>query len=253
MLKLCLVGGLGRMGKAIAALAASVSDVAITSVWDSEDAIRRCGDAAQALGYTRNPVVVASEGDPAVEAADVVIDFSLPVVFAEVARVCEEHAKPLVSGTTGIEDKPAGLASLARKVAVVSSPNMASGVNAVFRLCEVAAREVGHLSDIEIVEAHHRAKKDMPSGTALEMARIIGRVAGKKVPTHSLRVGDVPGKHTIVFALMGETIEITHNAESRDCFAAGALLAARFVAKARPGLYTMLEVIRSAKPEVEAS
>jgi len=253
MVRLCLVGGLGRMGKAIASLAQSAPDVAVASVWESQAAIGRCGDFASSTGYVKNTVAVEAEGPAAVRKADVVIDFSLPGAFAEVLRECEAAMKPLVTGTTGVDDKPTRLASLALRVAVVASPNMATGVNAVFRLCEAAAREIGALSDIEIVETHHRAKQDMPSGTALELARILSAVTGNKVPTHSLRVGDVPGKHTIIFALKGETIEITHNALSRDCFAAGALLAARFVAKARPGLYTMLDVIGSGKPEVKVS
>jgi len=241
------------MGKAIASLAGVASDVAVVSVWESDAAIRRSGDFARSTGYAKNAVAVAAEGGAAVEVADVVIDFSLPETFSEVVRVCEDLKKPVVTGTTGVPDQPARLASLARKVAVVASPNMATGVNALFRLCDAAAREIGSLSDIEIVETHHRAKRDKPSGTALELARVVSAVTGGQVPTHSLRVGDVPGRHTIVFALKGETIEITHNALSRDCFAAGALLAARFVARARPGLYTMLDVIGSGKPEVQTS
>jgi len=250
MLRLCLVGGLGRMGKAIASLAEDTTDVEIASVWESGAAIRLSGDFARSTGYAKNAVEVAAEGEAAVQGADVVIDFSLPEAFSEVVRVCEQSKKPLVTGTTGVTDKPARLASLASKVAVVASPNMATGVAAVFRLCDAVAREIGRNSDIEIVETHHRGKRDRPSGTALELARVVSAVTGDQVPIHSLRVGDVPGRHTVVFALKGETIEITHNALSRDCFAAGALLAARFVARARPGLYTMLDVIASGKPEV---
>ena len=250
MLKLCLVGGLGRMGKAIASLAQVAGDVEIVSVWESPDAIGRGSDFDRRTGYLKNQVAVMAAGEDAVRLADVVIDFSTAEAFAEVVKVCGAAGKPVVSGTTGVADKHDRLAALARKVAVVASPNMAAGANAVFRLCDVAARTIGPLSDVEIVEAHHRTKRDMPSGTALELGRIIGAATGRKVPTHSLRVGDVAGKHTVVFALKGETIEITHNAESRDCLAAGALDAARFAAAARPGLYTMLDVIGSGRPEV---
>jgi 4-hydroxy-tetrahydrodipicolinate reductase len=166
----------------------------------------------------------------------------------------------LVTGTTGVENKQAALGPLARKVAVVSAANMSAGINSLLRLCEGLAADLGGASDIEIVEAHHRTKKDVPSGTALELARIVGERAGKRVVLgrdgaagpradelviHSLRVGDVPGTHTIVFSLKGETLEITHTAQSRECFAAGALRAARFAAKARPGLYSMLDVLSS--------
>jgi 4-hydroxy-tetrahydrodipicolinate reductase len=241
------------MGKAIASLVESGADAAIVSVWESDAAVRRGGDFAGATGYAKNAVAVVADGKSAVAAADVVVDFSLPEAFDDVVRACEEARKPLVTGTTGVADKLERLKSLAGKVAVVASPNMAAGVNAVFHLSDVAARELGSLTDIEIVETHHRTKKDVPSGTALELARIVGAATGRKVQVHSLRVGDVPGKHTIVFALKGETLEVTHTAQSRDCFAAGALAAARFVAGSRPGLYTMLDVLKSGKSEVQAS
>jgi 4-hydroxy-tetrahydrodipicolinate reductase len=238
------------MGRAITSLVAATPDAAVVSVWERASSLGPGTDFARATGYTKNPVELVADGETAVRGADVVMDFSLPDAFSEVVRVCDRLGKPLVTGTTGVPDKPAKLAPLAAKVAVVASPNMAIGVNAMFRLSEAAGRDIGGLADIEIVETHHRAKKDRPSGTALELARIVGACTTRDVPVHSLRVGDVPGRHTIVFALKGETIEITHDALSRDCFAAGALLAARFVANARPGLYTMLDVIGSGKPEV---
>lgn len=248
------------MGKMIASLVAARADLKIVSVWEVLEAIDRTGDFAQATGYSKNPVSVLANGRDAVALADVVVDFSLPQAFAEIVRACEEASKPLVTGTTGIAAKESLLGPLARKAAVVSSPNMAVGVNALFGMCDVVARQIGGLSDIEIVETHHRTKKDVPSGTAIELGRIISGVTGKQVALgrggpgelviHSLRVGDVPGKHTVVFALKGETIEMTHTAQSRECFAQGALLAARFAAKARPGLYSMRDVLASQQPEV---
>ncbi len=245
MLDLCIVGGLGRMGRIMASLVEADPDLRIVSVWETHDAIERGGDFCRATGYSRNPVTLTAIGEEAVASCDVVVDFSLPQAFRDVVRVCDAFSRPLVTGTTGIDDKQIMLAPLARKVAVVSSPNMAIGINAVFRLCEVMAKQIGKISDIEIIETHHRTKKDAPSGTALEMARILGSITGKEPPIHSLRLGEVPGRHTVVFSLRGETLEVTHNAQSRECFAAGALSAARFVVKARTGLYTMLDVVGS--------
>jgi 4-hydroxy-tetrahydrodipicolinate reductase len=260
MLDLCVVGGLGRMGKALASLVEAETDLRIASVWETAHAIEAAAAYSQATGYAKNPVLLTSDGREAVRAARVVVDFSLPQVFPEVVRVCEDEVRPLVTGTTGVGDKEALLAPLAGKAAVVSAPNMALGMNALLGLCESIALAIGEASDIEIIEAHHRTKKDVPSGTALELARTIGRPAGKRVVVgradgpqarsdelviHSLRVGDMPGTHTIVFSLKGETIEITHTAQSRECFASGALRAARFAAQAVPGLYTMLDVIKA--------
>jgi len=257
MIRLCLVGGLGRMGKAIASLLADEEDLQIVSAWETREAIGEI-DYSTAAGYTKNPVSITADGQEAVQSSDVVVDFSLARAFAEVVHVCEEQSKPLVTGTTGIADKEARLRTLAEKVAVVSAPNMAAGVNAIFCICRILARALGRTSDIEIVETHHRTKKDVPSGTALEVARILGEETGKPVRVgrteenveradgifiHSLRTGSVAGKHAIVFSPQGETIEIIHTAQSRACFAAGVLRAVRFVADSPPGLYNMLDVV----------
>jgi 4-hydroxy-tetrahydrodipicolinate reductase len=135
---------------------------------------------------------------------------------------------------------------------------MAAGVSVLFGLSQYVAKVLGRVSDIEIVEAHHRMKKDVPSGTALEIARIVGAAAdkpvvvgrdtrhqkrGEEIFVHSLRMGDIAGQHSVILSPRGETIEISHTAHSRECFAAGALGAARFAAKASPGLYSMFDVL----------
>ncbi len=262
MKRICLVGGLGRMGREIARAVSGEEDLAISSVWESPEALRLAAgdtvDYATAAGYGKNPVVLTSEGATAVAAADVVVDFSLSPAFDQVVRACEDAGRPLVSGTTAVKDKESRLAGLAAKVPVVSAPNMSVGVNAVFAISGILAGVIGKSSDVEIVETHHRTKRDVPSGTALEIARIIGRAAGKTVKVgrtgdnagrgeeiviHSLRAGDVAGKHVVVFSAAGESLEIVHTAQSRACFAAGVLRAVRFVAEAEPGLYNMLDVL----------
>ncbi len=250
------------MGREIASAVAIEDDLEIVSVWETpesvDDMLGNGKDYAAAAGYGRNPVEVSSEGAKAIRLADIVVDFSLAAAFEEVVRACEELGKPLVSGTTAVEDKEIRLAGLAKKVPVVSAPNMSVGVNAVFAISRVLAGTIGNDSDIEIVEAHHRTKRDVPSGTALEIARIIGDGTGKSVKVgrtgedtergdeiviHSLRSGDVPGKHTIAFSSQGETLEIVHTAQSRACFAAGVVRAVRFVADSKPGMYNMMDVL----------
>jgi 4-hydroxy-tetrahydrodipicolinate reductase len=258
MLRLCVVGGLGRMGQAVASLALRETDVEIGWIWEREDRISQTPDYGLTTGYHKNRVVMVSDGREAVGEGDVVVDFSSRDAFDEVVSVCGDLQKPLVTGTTAVEDKDERLRALAAKVAVVSSPNMAVGVNLVFGLAHVLGESLEEESDIEIIESHHRTKRDVPSGTALEIAGIIGTHTGRGVIVgrksgsqkradeifiHSLRIGDVSGKHTIALSLKGETIEITHTAQSRDCFAAGALRAARFAAKADRGLYTMFDVL----------
>jgi 4-hydroxy-tetrahydrodipicolinate reductase len=188
----------------------------------------------------------------------VVVDFATNTVFDEIVKVCGDLSKPLVTGTTAISDKDAKLKPLAGRVAVVSAPNMAVGMNVLFGICEKLGLVMGKASDIEIVESHHRTKKDVPSGTALEIGRILGESTGKRIVVgrpaesgergdeiviHSLRVGDVAGTHTVGFSPEGESLEITHTARSRACFAAGALRAARFAAASPPGLYSMRDVL----------
>ena len=262
MIRICLVGGLGRMGREIASAVAVEDDLEIASVWDRPESVDRMfgegKDYAAATGYGSNPVQVSSEGAKVVGLADIVVDFSLAAAFKEVVRACEDLGKPLVSGTTAVEDKEAGLAGLAKKVPVVSAPNMSVGVNAVFAISGILAATIGGTSDIEIVETHHRTKRDVPSGTALEIARIVGDATGRAVKVgrteenvergdeiviHSLRSGDVPGKHTIAFSSQGETLEIVHTAQSRACFAAGVVRAVRFIADSPPGLYNMIDVL----------
>jgi len=258
VLDLCIVGGLGRMGHAIAGLAEAEPDIRIVSVWETPEAIGSAGPYAETTCYRKNPVKVVSRVEEAVEMCGAVVDFSLPQAFLALLEACETARKPLVTGTTGIEGKERMLGKLASQVAVVSAPNMSIGINTLLGVCDDLGHGLAKEADAEIVEIHHRTKKDVPSGTALEIARVLASASGKRVAVgrpeghataageiviHSLRMGDVPGTHTIIFSLKGESLEITHKAMSRECFALGALRAARFVSLARPGLYSMQDVI----------
>jgi 4-hydroxy-tetrahydrodipicolinate reductase len=194
---------------------------------------------------------------------DVMVDFSLPQATLEIAGWCRESGVPLVVGTTGFDaTRRAALESAADRIPLLISPNMSRAVNLLMRLVGEAARVLGPAADIEIIERHHRTKKDAPSGTALRLAEVAGRgaAAGRlvsghpespevrspgEIGIHALRIADSPGEHTVVFGLMGETLELTHRALNRDGFARGALEAAKFLAGKPAGLYSMDDVLAS--------
>jgi len=201
---------------------------------------------------------------PLIKEVDVVVDFSFHDATASIAAVCAEHRKALVIGTTGHSDaEKSQIASLTAKIPMVWASNYSTGVNTLFWLTRKAAEILGPDYDLEVVEMHHRTKKDAPSGTAATLAEILaaarkqqlgkvirhGRqgIVGERTPSeigmHSLRGGDVVGDHTVIFAANGERLELTHKASSRETFAQGALRAAQWVVHQKPGLYDMQDVL----------
>ena len=222
-LRIALVGAKGRMGQAIAAAAAK--DPGLTMVARVER-----GDALQ----------------PLLRECDVVIDFSLPEATEAVCRACAAHQRPLILGTTGqTAAQKVAVRTAAGKIPVVFAANFSLGVNTLFALTRQAAALLGDDFDLEIVEAHHRMKKDAPSGTAKRLAEILeeARGSGSSVPIHSVRAGDIVGDHQVIFAGSGERLELTHRASSRETFARGALHAARWVIAQPAGLYSMENVL----------
>jgi len=176
--------------------------------------------------------------------ADALIDFSMPEASLARLKECVATKTPAVICTTGFsEAQKAEIAKAAKKIAVVHSSNTSVGVNLLFKFVPEVARMLGKEYDMDIVETHHRFKKDAPSGTAKTLAERIEAATGRKVSVHALRSGDVVGDHRVVFGALGDSIEIIHRASSRDIFAKGALEAATWVAKAKPGLYSMLDVL----------
>jgi 4-hydroxy-tetrahydrodipicolinate reductase len=238
--RVLLVGAKGRMGQAIAA-AAETADAAIVAGLDQGD------DLTKEVG-----------------ACDVVIDFSHPSATDTVCRACLGVGKPLVIGTTGHSDEErALLGKTSKSLPIVLSPNFSVGVNALFWLTRKTAEMLGPDFDLEIVEMHHRLKKDAPSGTAKKLAEIlcevrkldytknvahgreglIGERPDAEIGVHSIRGGDVVGDHTVTFAGRGERLELAHKASSRETFAAGALRAAHWIVGRAPGLYSMEDVL----------
>jgi 4-hydroxy-tetrahydrodipicolinate reductase len=261
-MKLVVYGALGRMGKNIIRLASYDPEIEITGAVDpSETTIK---DICEISGTDSFGFGVEKDLERVISRADVVIDFTTPEASLLSAGICAQHNVPLVVGTTGFSPElRSNLLSKLRNIPCVFAPNMSVGVNVLFKLSEIAASILGESYDIEISETHHRFKKDAPSGTALKLAEIVAKsrgidleknaVYGRKgltgerkpdeIGIHVLRSGDVVGEHTVTFGTIGETIELTHRAHSRDSLASGAIKAAKFVHKAKPGLYDMQDVL----------
>lgn len=255
-MKLGVFGAGGRMGRSVIRVAASAGAQVVAAV-DRSDIGR---DAGLLVGAQPLGVVVGNQVG-ALEVADVVIDFSAPDASAELFRWAVEVRKPVVSGTTGTGDDLEGaIAALADVAPVVVAPNFSQGVTLLFELARLAAKWAGPDFDAEIVEMHHRAKVDSPSGTAVRLAALVGEAKGIEEFPHgrsgqvgarpdaeigvmSLRGGDVVGDHTLMLAGPGERIELVHRASSREIFARGAVRAAGWVVGREPGLFSMSDVM----------
>jgi 4-hydroxy-tetrahydrodipicolinate reductase len=263
-MKLVVNGALGRMGRSIITLAQQDPDIQITGAVESGSAFKPGLDAGEVIGINRLGVQITDNLQAAAKNADVVVDFTWPDAILHTAKICGEEKTPLVIGTTGLpKEHFLDLQNLVSSIPCVMAPNMSVGVNLLFKLVAEAAAVLSEEYDIEIIEAHHRFKKDAPSGTADHLAEIIaktlkrnldadavygrhgiiGERTRREIGIHSLRIGDVVGEHTVSFGTLGERIELTHKAQSRDPLAKGALRAVKFVIHAKPGLYDMQDVL----------
>jgi len=257
-LRVGIHGARGRMGARLIHLIRADPTLTLAAAIGRADDPAIGTDVGPLVGL--GPIGVALAGGMA-GAVDVMVDFSKPAASLALAEACAAAGTPLVVGTTGFEPgQKAALERHAGKIALLVSPNTSRAVNLLFRLVEEAARALGDSADIEVVERHHRFKKDAPSGTALRLAEVAARAIGSdrlihgrsgvtgerprgEIGVHALRTGDNPGEHTVVFGLMGECLELSHRALNRDGFARGALDAARSLAGKGPGLYAMADVL----------
>ena len=259
-LTLGLNGASGRMGLRLVHLIAG--DPHASLAWAIErPGHPRLGDDAGALAGLDPMGVKLSTLDGLTGEVDAMIDFSHPSATLELARFCRDRTIPMVVGTTGFSPSQRNeLEQVSVKIPLLVSPNMSRAVNLLMRLVGEAARALGQAADIEIVERHHRLKKDAPSGTALRLAEIAAEAAGitrfvhgregqvgqrssNEIGVHAVRTGDEPGEHTVIFGLMGESLELSHRALNRDGFVRGAIDAAVFLAGKPAGLYTMTDVL----------
>ena len=260
--KLAISGAAGRMGKRLIDLGSQDEFFQIVAAIEASDHRDLGSDAGLAAGIGEMGLVFSDQYPAEV---DVVIDFSHPAGAAAAVDYCVEHRKPLVMATTGLHESTIEkIKQAGHQIGVVWAPSMSLAVNLTMKLVETAALALkDHATgvDVEIIERHHRFKADAPSGTALKFGEIVAQVMGQtnhqhgrdgmvgergrnEIGYHAIRCGDNPGQHTIVFGMLGETIELNVAASNRDCYAAGALAAARFVAAQGAGLYDMYDVLR---------
>jgi len=243
MVTIGIAGACGKMGKMIAGIALKDSEVKIGLALERADCPQAGKDLGEVLGSGVLDVAVSSDVKN-VKDAGCIIDFTLPEPTLGHVKACVEAGVPMVIGTTGFTPEgEAAIKKASERIPIVFSPNMAAGVNILFKIVAEAAKALGPDFDIKVDETHHVHKKDSPSGTAKMIARVIRESSGKDVPIEAFREGEVIGNHGIVFEGKFETLEIRHDAKSREAFAAGAVKAAKFLAGKRPGLYSMFDVL----------
>jgi len=264
MIKVIVAGAAGRMGSRLVALIKDSTALTLTGAIEGKGHHALGEDAGEVAGCGRADVPITDDLSFLLERGEVVIDFSTPDATLEHLRIVAQRRRAMVIGTTGLSALELDeLKSLARQVPCVVSPNMSVGVNLIYKVIGEMARTLGEEYDIEVIEAHHRLKKDAPSGTALKIAEVLARALNRdlnqvgvyarkgligerkkgEIGIQTIRAGDIVGDHTILFGGMGERIEVTHRASSRDTFARGALRAARWVVRQPPGLYDMMDVL----------
>lgn len=264
MIKCIVTGAAGRMGRRIVDIVLETpgTDVACATERPGHEIVGM--DIGDFLGLGKKGCTITDDLRNVIEYGDVVIDFTSPQASLGHMRVAAKSGKAMVVGTTGFgKDDFKEVRKLAKKIPVVLAPNMSVGVNLLLKVLSDMAEVLDEDYDIDIVETHHRHKKDAPSGTALKMAQVVASARGKsldkvgvfarqgnigermrgEIGVQSLRVGDVVGEHTVIFGTLGERIEVTHKASSRDVFARGAVRAAQWVYKKQPGLYDMQDVL----------
>ncbi len=219
--RVLLVGAAGRMGKTVLHLAEEDPAIDIVARCDVDDPI-----------------------EPGMKKCDVAIDFSHPDAIEDICRAALNQRKALVIGTTGhSEEQRCIIERASQSVAIVFASNFSAGVNFLFWLAQKASALLGADFTAEIIETHHKTKKDAPSGTAKTLARVLEAAQKRQIPIQSIRKGEVVGEHRIIFTGPGEHLELTHRATSREIFARGALRAAKWVLEKSPALYSMQDVI----------
>jgi 4-hydroxy-tetrahydrodipicolinate reductase len=260
-IKLGVNGAAGRMGQRIVALAHADSELTVAAALESPKSPQQGRDAGEIAGIGPIGVHIAAELAAPV---DVMIDFSTPDGLVAISDLCAQRQIPLVAATTGLSDSQREAVIVASQLTpLILAPNMSLAVNLTMKLVREAAKALRSYPqgvDVEIIERHHRLKEDAPSGTALAFGKIVADEMGQtshvhgrqgrpgkrpqsEIGYHAVRVGDNVGEHTIVFGLLGETLDLHVRGQSRDSYAVGALAAAKFLVAKKAGLYTMADVL----------
>jgi 4-hydroxy-tetrahydrodipicolinate reductase len=264
MIKVVITGAAGRMGGRLISLIKDSAFLTLAGAVESKRHHAVGEDSGEVAGCGRTGVLISDDLSSLMERGEVVVDFTTPSATLEHLNIVAQHRRGIVVGTTGFSSSELDeLRIFSKQIPCVFSPNMSVGVNVIYKVIAEMAKTLGEDYDIEVIEAHHRLKKDAPSGTALKMAEVlahavnrdleqvgvyarkglIGERKREEIGIQTIRAGDIVGDHTVIFGTMGERIELTHRASSRDTFASGALRAAQWIVRQPPGLYDMLDVL----------
>lgn len=264
MKKVIVAGAAGRMGSRLVALIKESDTFSLAGAVEGRGHPAIGQDAGETAGCGRTGVPIADDLVAQLDHGEVVIDFSTPSATLAHLQAVAQHRRAMVIGTTGFSGtETEELKRLAREVPCVFAPNMSVGMNVMYQVIAEMAKIFGDDYDIEVIEAHHRLKKDAPSGTALKIAEVLAGAVGRRldqvgvyarkgligerkkgeIGIQTIRAGDIVGDHTVLFGGAGERIEVTHRAQSRDTFVRGALRAAGWIVGRPPGLYDMADVL----------
>lgn len=262
--KIGVCGCAGRMGRMIIEICNNTDDIEVTAAIEHSNFPSLGMDVGELLGVDKTGVLITDDIRKVISNVDVIIDFTLASSITKNIKECVAADCKMVIGTTGLNQNDLDLIKeSAKTIPIVFSPNMSIGVNLCLKLLEMTTKVIGDDSDIEIIEAHHRNKKDAPSGTAIGMGEVIAKSLDRDLKEcsvysregiiserdkntigfSSIRAGDIVGEHTVIFASEGEQIEITHKATSRKIFAKGAVKAAKWLSKEEKGLHNMQDVL----------
>ncbi len=264
MIKAIVAGAAGRMGKKMIQMIHQSDGITLTGAFEHPENPDVDRDAGLVAGLGETGVKIAGSLKDIMDSGDVIIDFTLPEATLENIRTASSKGTAMVIGTTGFTAE--GLQDIrerSKNIPCVMAPNMSVGINVMFRIAAEMARILGRDYDIEVLEVHHRLKKDAPSGTALRLAGILAESTGRnlekvavyerkgitgqrtdeEIGIQALRAGDITGDHTVMFGGIGERLELIHRAHNRDNFAKGAVRAAKWIINQPPGLYDMQDVL----------
>ena len=264
MIRAIVAGGAGRMGTRILHMINEDPDIQLAGVFEHPDHPSVGKDAGEIAGLGNLGIIISPSLSEIIEEGDVIVDFTTPEATIENVREASKKGTSMVIGTTGIgEEELKEIRNLCSEIRCVMAPNMSVGVNVMFKIAQEMAKILGRDYDMEILEVHHRMKKDAPSGTAMRLGRILAKAVGRdlekvavyqrkgmigertdeEIGIQTFRAGDIAGEHTVLFAGIGERLELIHRAHSRDNFARGAVRAVKWVVKQPPGLYDMQDVL----------
>jgi len=265
MIKVIVCGGCGKMGSKVAQLIYQNKDMGLIGIIESPSHPSIGKDWGISVGLGKTEVIITDNLEEIIQNTDQIVEFTNPQISLKHLEIVSKCKKPMIMGTTGFSSKEIEkINRLAQGIPFLLSPNMSLGVNLLFKLAAETAAALSDDYDIEIVEAHHRFKKDAPSGTAKKLAQEIAKAKGVsldkvaiynregiigerkrgEIGIHSIRGGDITGEHTVMFTALGERLELTHKAHNRDTFAYGTIQAIKFMEGKPAGFYEMKDVLK---------